>query len=163
MFCVKCGKEIAEGTRFCPGCGQEVGAAPKGESALAGIAKAASEKLDGLNRKLDELNEKEEETEKSTLQMWSQIKTRQSLLECTMLYFPKASQRMAQPRGRTDSYRDGRNRLSSDKGRPGGRTSCLRCGFLSPGHHPLARRKPLRNIRPHRNQHQPRKTRRNLV
>ena len=74
MFCAKCGKEIAEGTRFCPGCGQEVGAAPKTESAFAGIMKAASEakqkaaeKLDGLNQKLNEAEEKDAEKEKNKI------------------------------------------------------------------------------------------------
>jgi uncharacterized membrane protein YvbJ len=28
MFCLDCGKEIPEGSKFCPGCGKAVGAVP---------------------------------------------------------------------------------------------------------------------------------------
>ncbi len=65
MFCANCGKEIADGTKFCPNCGQEVGGKVKSESAFAGIAKAASEKIGGLQNKVKEMNEKEEEAEKN--------------------------------------------------------------------------------------------------
>lgn len=74
MFCSNCGKEIADGTKFCPECEQEIGGKPKSESAFAGIAKAASEakkkaseKIDGLNQKVKEINEKEAEEEKNKI------------------------------------------------------------------------------------------------
>ncbi len=75
MFCSKCGKEIADGTKFCPNCGQEIGGKPKSERAFAGIAKAASEvknkaseKLGDINEKLKEANEKEDEKEKNKIE-----------------------------------------------------------------------------------------------
>lgn len=75
MFCSKCGKEIADGTKFCPSCGQEIGGKTNSESAFTGIAKVASEarkkaseKLGDINEKLKEANEKEDEKEKNKIE-----------------------------------------------------------------------------------------------
>lgn len=75
MFCSKCGKEIADGTKVCPSCGQEIGGKTNSESAFTGIAKAASEakkkaseKLGDINEKLKEVNEKEDEKEKNKIE-----------------------------------------------------------------------------------------------
>ena len=75
MFCSKCGKEIADGTKFCPSCGQEIGGKTNSESAFTGIAKVASEakkkaseKLGDINEKLKEVNEKEDEKEKNKIE-----------------------------------------------------------------------------------------------
>lgn len=77
MFCAKCGKEIADGTKFCPSCGQEqeIGGKTNSESAFTGIAKVASEakkkaseKLGNINEKLKEANEKEDEKEKNKIE-----------------------------------------------------------------------------------------------
>lgn len=75
MFCSKCGKEIADGTKFCPSCGQEIGGKTNSESAFTGISKVASEakkkaseKLGDINEKLKEANEKEDEKEKNKIE-----------------------------------------------------------------------------------------------
>lgn len=41
MFCSKCGRELPEGSRFCPGCGAEVARAPKPEQPAAAPAPSA--------------------------------------------------------------------------------------------------------------------------
>ncbi len=75
MFCSKCRKEIDDGTKFCPSCGQEIGGKTNSESAFTGIAKVASEakkkaseKLGDINKKLKKVNEKEDEKEKNKIE-----------------------------------------------------------------------------------------------
>lgn len=57
MFCTKCGKEIAEGTKFCPSCGAQLGQGESGMGNVGGNGANFSENFQNLNDTADYTNE----------------------------------------------------------------------------------------------------------